>query len=230
MSEAEQTTLHLEIQSLNQPRKKKRRKRPTSPCQYEGCNQWAWAQGYCDPHYQKLKKQGVLKTQRIMKDDVARFHTKYTVHPVTGCWEWTGPMHHSGYGNFGVTENGKGVTYRAHCWAYEFLVGPIPDGQKVLHDCDNTRCCRPSHLVLGTGSDNMRHCVARGRHSTQNGNDGPKLTDAMVLNIRVMYARGLLAANGTKANPSSLRNIASIYGVKPETVRGIVKGTKHLNP
>ncbi len=227
MTYAEQTTLQFDNQA---PRKKKRRKRPTSPCLSEGCPQWAWAQGYCGTHYQKLKSLGVLKTQRIMKDDLARFHTKYTVDEATGCWLWTGAIHPSGYATMGITVDGKLKCVRASRFAYEKLVGPLADGMQALHRCDRPACVCPEHLFAGTPSDNMRDCVAKGRHGTQRGKSGPKVTKAMALNIRVMYARGLVGSYGNKAKHYSLRELADIFGLQLATVRAIVKGTAHLTP
>lgn len=163
-----------------------------------------------------------------MCDDLARFHTKYEVNEETGCWEWIGGLHHKGYGNFGVWREGK--TYRAHVFAYERLVGPIPKGMIVRHSCDNRRCVAPGHLLLGTDADNAQDCLERGRHASQLGTNMPKLTPAMALNIRVMYARSLPRAKGTDPNHYSIRNLAMIYDVEDETIRRILKGKGHLQP
>lgn len=57
--------------------------------------------------------------------------------------------------------SGKNVSL--HRAAYEAYVEPIPDGKLVLHHCDNPRCHRPSHLYVGTHSDNNRDVIARNR-------------------------------------------------------------------
>ena len=75
------------------------------------------------------------------------------------CWEWQGYKLPKGYGEVSF----KGKLFRAHRLAYEFGIGPIPEGKLVLHKCDNPSCCNPKHLYLGTYLDNARDCIQRGR-------------------------------------------------------------------
>lgn len=68
----------------------------------------------------------------------------------------------------------------------------------VLHRCDNTKCCNPQHLFLGTHLDNMADMRAKGR-----GNKTPppktvgeaapasKLTEEAVREIRRQRANGV---------------------------------------
>lgn len=69
----------------------------------------------------------------------------------SGCWLWTGGTVRGGYGQFWL--NGKHVY--AHRYAYETLVGPIPDGLQVDHLCRTPACVRPSHLQPVTCRENL---------------------------------------------------------------------------
>ena len=91
-----------------------------------------------------------------------RFEEKYLVNQKTGCWEWQASLS-NGYGQFYY--NKKQGT--AHRYSYQYFNGPIPDGLFVMHKCNNSVCCNPEHLELGTASDNMnyREKCGRGRWS-----------------------------------------------------------------
>ena len=65
-------------------------------------------------------------------------------------WLWQGSRK-DGYGYLLI--DGKRV--KAHRFAFELWVGPIPDGKHVWHLCDEPLCVRPSHLSL-TGDQRGR--------------------------------------------------------------------------
>jgi len=78
----------------------------------------------------------------------------------SGCLEWTGYRSKDGYGRIG---DGHGKMPRTHRAAWTVGVGPIPEGQHVLHHCDNPPCCNVAHVFLGTNADNVADKVAKGR-------------------------------------------------------------------
>lgn len=85
-----------------------------------------------------------------------RWRTRFARHSDTGCWEWTGTILDSGYGQY--WSDGRGVY--AHRYVYEQLVGPIPDGLTLDHLCRNRRCVNPAHLEPVTHRTNIHRGVA----------------------------------------------------------------------
>jgi hypothetical protein len=84
------------------------------------------------------------------------------------CWLWIAAPNKQGYGQiFCSWDSGTSRPLTAHRASYLLNVGPIPPELWVLHRCDVRLCVRPSHLYLGTNSDNMRDCAARGRLNSQ---------------------------------------------------------------
>lgn len=190
----------------------KRKNLSTAPCQHPECTGFAWAQGYCGTHYQKMKKLGVIQSKRILNNPVRRYYSKIEVNPETLCWEWTGAIHPNGYPLMGI--GGKQKQFKVHRFAYQMFFGDIPDGFVAMHSCDNRKCSNPAHLSLGTHKENMQDASRKGRLSGK----GNLLTAPMILTLRVLYARG----------SHSFRTLAWIYGIDEETARRMVKAGSHL--
>lgn len=115
------------------------------------------ARGMCAMHYHRALVAGRLESHPRQTAEFdsheARFFAKVDVSGV--CWEWTAATNTRGYGVFGRGGRSAGNAY-AHRWAWEFLVGPIPDGLTVDHLCRNTVCVNPDHLELVTLAENVR--------------------------------------------------------------------------
>ena len=107
------------------------------------------------------------------------------VHKSSTCWLWTGARKSQmGYGAIWCRPR----LLSAHRLSWYIKHGPIPRGMMVLHRCDNPLCIRPSHLYLGTHTENMADMSKRGR-TDRTGRPGmkngrAKLTDEQVQEIR----------------------------------------------
>lgn len=128
------------------------------------------------------------------KSALEMFHANYMPEPNSGCWLWTGATNVPK--DYGVMQRKEFKGY-AHRYSYITFRGAIPRGMLVLHRCDTPSCVNPAHLFLGTQFDNMRDCVLKGRHASQN----PKTS----------YARGVRHPNA-KLNPDLVRQIRLLNG------------------
>lgn len=73
-----------------------------------------------------------------------------------GCWLWTGALNSRGYGCVGR----DGRRFLTHRYAYEALVGTIPEGLTIDHLCGVKACCNPEHLEPVSGAENTRRARA----------------------------------------------------------------------
>ena len=131
-----------------------------------------------------------------------------------GCWLWTGGVDEFGYGRTRVGRTAP----RVHRLTYEMEYGPIPDGALVCHRCDVPACVRPSHLWLGSKSENNadRDAKGRGRIALQGeANPKAKLTVADVQSIRRRWT-------GAYGQAEALRRE---YGIGAPALYAVVRRT-----
>lgn len=89
-----------------------------------------------------------------------RFWSKVAIGSTNECWLWQASLGSTGYGQFNT---GRSMA-KAHRIAWELgNKGLIPADLMVCHHCDTPACVNPAHLFLGTQTDNMRDCFAKGR-------------------------------------------------------------------
>ena len=147
----------------------------------------------------------------------SRFWNKVNIGSPDDCWEWTaskkGSTKRSSYGQFYI--HGYKMVC-AHRVAWMLANGDAKDGLCVLHKCNNPSCCNPSHLYLGTISDNSQDSIRAGTHAWSNlkGEKHPqrKLTECDVLEIRRLYKTGI----------PSQRTLAKMFLVSQHTILRIV--------
>ncbi len=129
-----------------------------------------------------------------------------------GCWEWRGSVASHGYGEFWISP----VKWTSHRLAYTDTYGPIPEGRVVRHTCDNRKCCRPSHLILGTQAENMADMAKRSRASKGEARPNAKLTAEKVEALRAYVWSGLLPH----------RELAKHVGVSYSVVGEVIAGKR----
>jgi hypothetical protein len=71
---------------------------------------------------------------------------------------WEGATNNKGYGHRWV----KGVYWLVHRYAFKQANGRIPKGKQVRHLCGVKLCIEPTHLAVGTQSDNEKDKVKHG--------------------------------------------------------------------
>lgn len=124
-------------------------------CSVAECDRAPHARGLCGAHYQKWKVHGDPLGYALCRAPMEeRFWARVDKTP--DCWNWTASKTASGYGQIW---DGQRVAF-THRYAYELLVGPIPEGLTIDHLCRNTSCCNPAHLEAVTQAENNRRASA----------------------------------------------------------------------
>jgi hypothetical protein len=187
-------------------------------CLVTPCDRKIVAKGLCKLHYYRLRNTGELGPAHVTvripppNEDAAGRLLAMTDRSggMDACWPWRGSTIGMGYGMFSVKKRRE----LAHRWAWMVANGQeIPDGLMVRHTCDNPPCCNPSHLLLGTHTDNMHDRRDRGRAPDLRGeNSGSaKLTEAQVIAMRELHAQGIGSTE-----------IGRLFGISQSHASGIV--------
>lgn len=119
------------------------------------------------------------------------------------CWEWEGAPDHD---RPRVTIAGR--RYYVYRLVYELHTGmQVPKDMVIRHKCDNSMCCNPHHLEIGTVQDNIDDRTKRERLG---------LPDVVVRAVRKLGAQG-----------RTHQEIADLYGIARESVTHIINMRSH---
>lgn len=157
------------------------------------------------------------------KYNANRLWEKVQVRKPDECWPWLGYRNDQGYGRVWI--GGRG--YYAHRVIFQ-LSNPNmirksapkekDSDQFLRHSCDNPSCCNPSHLLIGTHTDNMRDKVKRGRSKWFDSSvksPRAKLTEHDVREIRRQF---------NPENGATRKALALLYDVSVSTIKGVISG------
>jgi len=156
---------------------------PKGTCSIDGCDRAALARGWCRAHYGRWERHGDPSVGgRVLSSTLSseeRFWLKVDKNgPTPGhrpelgsCWVRTAKLK-AGY-SYIADSSGRQVV--AHRFAYELLVGPIPEGLELDHLCRNRACVKvtpddhgPAHLEPVTKRENILRGEGMGaRHARQ---------------------------------------------------------------
>lgn len=145
--------------------------------------------------------------------EISRFWNHVVIREPADCWLWTKSTAPFGYGRFSTFKR----HLKAHRVAWTVTHGPIPSGMKVCHNCpdgDNTLCCNPSHLFLGTQKENMQDAAKKGRTYRKSVGVVFKLTEVDIPIIR------------ERSKIESARSIARDLKVSPSAITAILRGER----
>lgn len=163
-------------------------------CKFEGCGKKAFCHGFCAGHNRQHVAGEVVRPLQVQHHgltEVARFLKRVEKLGKDECWNWQGSRQAKWHGQW---RNSSGAIEPTHRAAWRLFVGVIPDGLHILHRCDNPICTNPSHLFLGTQSDNMKDMwlKRRGRPGVSLGvkHGMSKLTPDQVADIRYSGSPG----------------------------------------
>jgi len=155
----------------------------------------------------------------LTESDERRFW-KY-VNKTESCWLWFGSRMPRGYGTILLQASHRGGKRRlVHRVSWTLRNGQIPLGFCVCHHCDVPNCVNPSHLFLGTLSDNMKDAAKKGRlHCQKNpheyrgeSNSRSVLKDTDIRKIRSLKGK------------MTYREIGEIYNMTKGGIGHIMRG------
>lgn len=130
------------------------------------------------------------------------------------CIEWPAARNQKGYGCCSRERSGEGIVSRA---VWRELHGAIPDGLRVLHECDNPPCARPAHLFIGTAHENTQDMLRKGRDRAPAGNRSGKIVvpDSYVVELRERWLAG-----------ESCPTLAAEAGMHPASMSRLLRGLR----
>jgi len=155
----------------------------------------------------------MIAAVQLTTQQIQNFKAKVSVREGL-CWLWNGARDYHGYGQVMLSSYGVQLAHRI---AYILENGEIPEGLWVLHTCDVPACVNPSHLYVGTPTNNAQDRENRNRRIAPTGslNGNAAFTEEQILKIRAIHS------STSKFKPT-LQRIANEYSVSLGAIKKIV--------
>jgi hypothetical protein len=119
-----------------------------STCSADDCDRPTHARGMCKMHYRRVLAGSMRQGPSLQASTEVRFWRHVDKRGADECWPWLSTKSDDGYGKFRAVAGQPKVM--AHRYAYELLVGPIPEGLQIDHvrarGCIRKDCVNPAHL------------------------------------------------------------------------------------
>jgi hypothetical protein len=137
------------------------------------------------------------------------------------CWMWTGSVNSYGYGTVALVRFGRRRT-GTHRLSWEIHNGPIPNGLRVLHHCDNPPCVRPDHLFVGTQADNMADMNEKRRNGRFKHPESYPVGSSVKQSV--LTEEQVVDMRQRRANGEPLIALSQAFGISRTGVKRIVYG------
>lgn len=159
-------------------------------CRVDGCAREHKGRGYCNMHYQRVRRYGSLDgrgsadaiyASRGKPHEWLRQHQKFAG---SECLIWPFSTNASGYGQVSGVDKVPKLAHRVMC---TMAHGDPPfEHAEAAHSCGggHNGCVNPNHLSWKDHAGNMADMVAHDRSLQGERNHFAKLTEADVLQIR----------------------------------------------
>ncbi len=149
-----------------------------------------------------------------------RLLDKVRIDPVRRCWIFTGHIMKDRYGkpSYGQIGIGNKKLALVHKVSYEMFCGPVPAGIQVCHKCDVRQCLNPTHLFLGTNTDNVKDALSKGRFSVAEKHYKTDLTNEQVADIKYRLSK-------VRSKRAHFPAIMAEFNVSFRVIEGIAYGS-----
>jgi hypothetical protein len=178
-------------------------------CSIPDCGKKHFGRGFCQAHYQRLRKHGDPLGGGTSPGEAGRFINEAVLnHQGEDCLTWPFALDHGGYGAVWI----DGKLRKAHRYVCELVNGPPPTPEHhAAHACGkgDEGCIAPAHLSWKTRKENEADKLIHGTRHRGEQCSYSKITDAQV--------REILRLKGTM----SQREIGFIFGVSHSRVGNI---------